>query len=271
MIDQCGSVTMSTVKRVHMLRTQGGVVLTKVGEGNVIMNENTIKRVQRSYGHRTLGMVIFGQAPRNDVLPQMMPFLPPDVTIRQLGALDNLDLAKIADLVPRSGEYVLLTRLRDGRAVYVAAERTLPLVQNCLDRLSGEGVNLVILLCTREFPALHTDVILIESSRLLPGIVRALSPKHLGIMVPLPEQIGYARSQWETLEASLAFIACSPYTDEQAVAAAARELAKQSLDLVVMDCMGYTLNHKRIVVEVTQRPVLLATSVLARITGELLG
>ena len=66
-----------------------------------------------------LGLVTIGQSPRNDVLPQMLPHLPADIAIRQAGALDGLANNAIAKLVPGLDDYVLHTRLRDGRAVTV--------------------------------------------------------------------------------------------------------------------------------------------------------
>jgi hypothetical protein len=36
-----------------------------------------------------------------------------------------------------------------------------------------------------------------------------------------------------------------------------------------MDCMGYTLAHRRVVIQATGRPVILASRVVARIVGEL--
>ena len=42
------------------------------------------------------------------------------------------------------------------------------------------------------------------------------------------------------------------------------------MDLVVMDCIGYTGAHKRTVSQATGRPVMLSSSVVARVVGELL-
>jgi hypothetical protein len=45
-----------------------------------------------------LGLVTIGQSPRDDVMAQMMPFLPDNMYIRQVGALDGLTGEQIAKL-----------------------------------------------------------------------------------------------------------------------------------------------------------------------------
>ena len=44
----------------------------------------------REPGRPVLGVATIGQSPRSDVLPQMLPYLPRDLDIRQAGALDGL-------------------------------------------------------------------------------------------------------------------------------------------------------------------------------------
>ena len=39
--------------------------------------------------HRMLGMVAIGQSPRDEVIPQMLPFLPAGLAIRQVDAVDS--------------------------------------------------------------------------------------------------------------------------------------------------------------------------------------
>jgi protein AroM len=64
----------------------------------------------------------------------------------------------------------------------------------------------------------------------------------------------------------------SPYAqDGEEVKEAARKLKEEGSDLIVMDCIGYSLRMKDWVKEVTGKPALLARSTLARVAGELLG
>ncbi len=219
---------------------------------------------------RLLGLVTIGQSPRDDIMAQMLPLLPAGLDIRQVGALDGLTHEQIAELAPGPQDYVLHTRLRDGSAVTVGRERIKSLLQACLKQLEDGGANPIVLLCTGEFPELRSDALLIEPDRLLVSVVGGLRPRRAGVLVPLPSQIEPAAEKWRVLEAEVVFVAASPYGEQTELTRAAEELGGRSLDLVVMDCMGYTLAHRRVVVQATGRPVILASTVVARIVGELM-
>jgi protein AroM len=200
----------------------------------------------------------------------MMPFLPSDLDLRQMGVLDELTYEQILGLTPGPDDYVLHTRLRDGTSVTVGREPIVSLVQACIHQLEEEGADPILLLCTGEFPELRSQGLLIEPDRLLINVVRGLGVSRLGVMVPLPSQVGELTEKWGGLGAVATFVAASPYTDQDQVARAAGELGGHDLDLVVMDCIGYTSAHKRSVSQVTGRPVLLSSSAVARVVGELL-
>lgn len=218
---------------------------------------------------RVLGLVTIGQSPRDDIMPQMLPLLPAGLDIRQVGALDGLTHEQIAELAPDPQDYILHTRLRDGSALTVGRKRIKSLLQYCLKRLEEEGANPIVLLCTGEFPELRSDALLIEPDRLLVSVVSGLRPRRAGVLVPLPSQIGVAAEKWRVLEAEVVFVAASPYGEQAELVRAVEDLEGHLLDLVVMDCMGYTLTHRRVVMQATGRPVILASRVVARIVGEL--
>ncbi len=220
---------------------------------------------------RSLGMVTIGRAPRDDVMPQMVPFLPGDLDIRQAGALDGLTREQIALLAPGPNDYVLHTRLRDGSAVTVGREQVLELVQACIDQLENEGASPILLLCTGEFPNLRSNVLLVEPDRLLVSVAGGLGPRRVGVFVPLRSQTEPLTRKWRTLDAETAFTTASPYaSDHDEISRAADKLRRQRVDLVVMDCIGYTQIHRRLVRQVTRAPVILASSILARIASELI-
>jgi protein AroM len=218
-----------------------------------------------------LGVVTIGQSPRDDVMPQMMPFLPGYVEIRQAGALDGLGGDELAELAREADGYLLHTRLRDGSTITVGREQIASLIQARIDQLEGEGADLILLMCTGEFPTLRRDVLLVEPDRLLVGVVDGLRPRRMAVFVPLPSQAEATDEKWEAVEAEKVYVAASPYGEPDEIARAADELEERSsIDLVVMDCMGYTEAHRRLVVKAMGKPVILAASLAARVVGELL-
>ncbi len=44
----------------------------------------------------------------------------------------------------------------------------------------------------------------------------------------------------------------------------------KNVDLVVMHCVGFTKDHRKVMRELTGKPVILANSIVARTIGELL-
>jgi len=217
---------------------------------------------------RRLGILTIGQSPRTDVTP-LLAGLIGGAELVEAGALDGVADAEVATLAPAPGEYVLVTRLRDGRQAVVGRERIRSYVQRALDRLAPQ-VDVVLFLCTGEFPPLRADRLLIEPSRLLHHIVSGVAGgRPLGVLVPLPEQAEEARQRWQDAGRVTAVAAASPYGDAD-FSRAARTLREAGAELIVMDCMGYTPEHRRQVVAAAARPAILAGTVVAAVARELL-
>jgi len=217
---------------------------------------------------RRLGVLTIGQSPRVDVVPVMAGMLG-GWEIAEAGALDERAEDEIAALAPGPGEYVLVTRLRDGREVVISRERVLPYVQQALGQLAPT-VELVLFLCTGEFPPLPCDRLLIEPSRLLQHIVTGVAgDRLLGILVPLPDQAADAARRWRAAGRVAAVTAASPYRDAD-FPQAARVLRAAGAEVIVMDCMGYTPAQKGEVVAASARPTILAGTAVAAVVRELL-
>jgi protein AroM len=217
------------------------------------------------------GLVTIGQSPRDEVMPQMMPFLPGGLDVRQAGALDGLGNNELAELARGLDGYVLHTRLRDGSAITVGREQIVSLIQTRIDQLDGEEADLILLMCTGEFPTLRSDVLFVEPDRLLVSVVDGLRPRRMAVFVPLLSQAEATDEKWEAVEAEKVYVVASPYGEPDEIAWAADELQERpSVDLVVMDCMGYTEAHRQQVVKAMGKPVILAASLAARVVGELL-
>jgi len=218
-------------------------------------------------GVRRVGLVTIGQSPRVDVVPEMRAILG-DVEVVECGALDELSKDEIEALRPGEEEYLLVTRLRDGSEVRVSRGRVLPLVEKCIRKLEGV-VDVVGLLCTGDFPELTSSKILVKPSELLLKVVEALRVRRLGALVPDPRQVGVIAERWSRVSEDVVVESFSPYTGSPA---ALPEVAKRfrDRDLVVLDCIGYGLEVKRVVMEVTGRPVIAPRTIMARVIRELL-
>ena len=222
---------------------------------------------------RILGTVTIGQSPRTDVTPDLRTILGDDVDIVEAGALDGLTKEDVAKLAPESGDYVLVTRLADGSSVQVAERHIAPRVEAKIGAHFANGLPVVLLLCTGEFPDFPTDGLLLRPQRILYNTVEAVARGlRVGFLTPSREQIAQSENRWRTVCSNIRVVPASPYANaDAAVRAAASELGEWGADLAVMDCMGYTLAMQGMVRTITGKPVILARGIVARVVLELIG
>ncbi len=210
------------------------------------------------YNNRvSIGFLTIGQSPRTDVMEEIGEALVGAAVVEK-GTLDGYTFEEIErKFGPKPGETTYVTRLNDGRQVKVAKEKITTLLQQKIYELENEEVDLIILLCSGEFPILNSRKPLIYPDRLLKTLASEMIDRSmpLGILVPLQEQEGYAKTRWRELTEELVVAHASPYTGtEEEFREAAEKL--YSSKLVVMDCIGYTYRQKRIIQRGVDAPVL---------------
>ena len=218
-----------------------------------------------------IGAITVGQSPRVDVTPDLWPIFGPNGELIEAGGLDGLSREEIETFVPEEGDYVLVSRLKDGSSVTFAERYVLPRLQQCIDRLEEEGVRLILFFCTGDFPDnFRHKVPLIFPNQILFGLVPVLCAGKLAAVTPSEKQLEQSQKKWGGYGLEVKSYAASPYGEMEAVEAAAREIAKTDADLVLLDCIGYTAEMKRMVAKITGKNVILSRTILARAVMELL-
>ena len=161
-----------------------------------------------------------------------------------------------------------MTRLRDGTQVKVGRNKIIQRIRECIRKIENY-VDIIVLLCTGEFPEINSKKPLIKPSTLLYNVVLGLLPKgKLGILIPSPDQIKEVEDKWKKSKLKLIVKTLSPYMSEN-VKNVANEFRKENVDMIVLDCIGYGKEIARIIKEATNKPVLLPRTLLARIIREL--
>ncbi|MDH7477422.1 MAG: AroM family protein [Candidatus Bathyarchaeota archaeon] len=212
-----------------------------------------------------IGLITIGQSPRTDVTPLLRDMLGSEVELIEKGALDDLERKEIEKLAPTARDYMLVTRLRDGTSVKVARKHMVPRVQKCIMELEGLGVDFTLLLCTGEFPSLKAKKPLIMPDKLISNIVQCVKGGKIGIVVPEKEQIPYMKRKWERKGLSIVITTANPYGESKNFEEAAKFLAKEHVDLIVLDCIGFTPKVKEIFRHLTEKPVLLPQTFLGHL------
>jgi protein AroM len=206
------------------------------------------------------------------VTPEFLASLGIEAELIQAGALDGLSREEVEGLAPGSGDYMLVTRMNDGSEVIVSAEQIHRRMENCIRHLEEADVEIIVLFCTGEFPALRSRCPILKPDLILKHLVEGILPRgRLGIMFPSPEQGKTMKNKWRETGLDMVLEAASPYTGSTAdFRAAGERLAEQKSYLIVLDCIGYTAEMKAIVRKAAGRPVILPRTVLGRVCGELL-
>lgn len=222
---------------------------------------------------RKLGAITIGQSPRNDVIPEMLPYLGENVEVIEVGALDGLTYEEILKFIPEKDDYVLVSKLRDGRSVKFAEKYILPRLQSCIEKLESEGTDVILFICTGVFPDIFkSSKPILYPQKILHGVMPTLVDKgKVAVITPDKDQVIQSQKKWNETGVDVLAIHGSPYSKEDEIANAIEELKKhKSLDVVVLDCIGYNQSMKNRISNETNLPVVLARTVVARVIGEIL-
>jgi len=220
---------------------------------------------------RRIGFLTIGQSPRVDVLEDIRPYINTDVKIVECGALDEFTYNEVVEkLAPEPGHTTYVTRMRDGTQVKISKEKIIPLMQKCIYKLQDD-VDLIIILCSGEFPEFSSKTPIIYPSKLLKSFAEAFYVSgSVGILVPLKEQISYAKKKWGSIFSDLYIRAISPYRSSlEEFRQITLDLMDKDIKLVILDCIGYSTKHKQVVQEILNKPVISARTVVIRAINEL--
>jgi protein AroM len=217
----------------------------------------------------TLGLLTLGQSPRTDVTPAFVAVLGGAVRILERGALDGLDGAALDALRAVPPEPALETRLRSGAPIGLRKAALTTRLEAAAHALTAE-CDAVLLLCSGLFPALEESCPgLVQPVHLLRGAVRALCRRRiLGVIGPASDMEA-APAQWAPCADRVFCAPASPYEPVAATAAAARNLAGAGAQVILLDDMGFGLEH-RTAAAACGLPVLCASTLAARVLQEIL-
>lgn len=219
---------------------------------------------------KKLGVLTIGQSPRMDVTPSFQNIIGEKVEIVERGALDSLTEEEIQDIVPNDGDVTYISKLRNGNPVKINKEKLLPLLQAELIALEKE-VDLTIMLCTGDFPTIESAKPVLYPDRILVKVIESvLSEGTLGLVIPLEEQRQSLQEKWVETGLDIVIAVASPYSEEN-FTRAGEKLLDLGADVIALDCMGYSEEHKKDVVKGSGLPVIVSRTLVARIAKEYLG
>jgi len=209
-----------------------------------------------------VAFLTIGQSPREDIMTDIRRYLK-GIEYVVYGVLDGLTLEEIEkEFKPLPNEFAYVSRLRDGSEVKLSKSKVSMKLQELVNKIE-ESVDLLVILCTGDFNLKSRKPIIYPSKALIDK-VRSLSPKTIGVVVPLESQVSMARKRWGNVAKIIDIVVWSPYsgTIEDLI-----DLAHsiESAEVIVMDCLGYSVKHKVILENATHKKVIIPREVIAEV------
>jgi DNA-binding CsgD family transcriptional regulator len=213
-------------------------------------------------GRHRIAFITIGQAPRDDVAPEILAMIERPVLCDQYGALDEIPAEEIARHAPEPGEDSLYTRLASGEHVIVSAPFVEARLEDVIRRTDEEGYDLIAIITTGVFRPFGARTPLINGQRVVDAWIESLvmDDSRIGIIYPLKRQIAERdlRGHATTIRNPRAQAASG---ESRSLEEAAGQL--KGCDLILMHSVGYTEAMAQQVASLTMAPVVTARRVIA--------
>lgn len=217
-----------------------------------------------------IGMLTIGQTPRVDLLPTLVEILGDEHEIIEAGALDGLSLEDVKGIEILPDDYILVSRMRDGTEVKITKRFVIPRVQEKITELEEKGVRLTVVMCTGAFPQYESKGLVVTPQEILKGVLNgSLKKGKLGVVYPTEEQMPGAQSNFGSDDVETYADVTSPYEGSEGLEALAKRLSAQNLDLILLNCFGFSSDLKKYIAERTGVPTIQSNAVVARVLKEL--
>ena len=218
---------------------------------------------------KKIGMLTIGQSPRVDLIPRLLEIMGEEYEIVEAGALDDLTIDDVNKIELNPEDYILVSRMRDGKEIKITKKFVIPRMQKQLDKIEAQGVRLTVVMCTGKFPQFQSKGLVVTPSEILKGIIEgSLKAGKLAIVYPTAEQKVYAEKDFGKPGIEIYADTVSPYEPKD-VDGLLKRLAKEKPDLIFLNCFGFPLELKEKIQKATGKPIIHSSAVIARVLMEL--
>ncbi len=190
------------------------------------------------------------------------------------GALDGLSDATLRQMEAVPISKGVPVELHDGSYLYVDHDQIDHIARARIEQLQADGSETVMMCCTLPWPSLEDLSGVICPSPILEANAVALLPKGgtLGVIQPYEETCMAEIKHWRELGVNvLAQTVSAHEASHQPLINGVNLLLEQGADLIVLDCLEFTIEHLQAIRQITNKPVILPMSLLGRILDEAYG
>lgn len=217
-----------------------------------------------------IAALTIGQSPRDDITPELKNYWGDKFNMIEKGALDNYSFQEIQKkFSPNDNDDILVTRLNNGEEVIVSHKCVQKLLKRKIKELSDD-IDLIVLLCTGVFDDFNSNKLIIKPHLILDNLIKnIIGNKKLGTIIPNINQKKQIKDKWAKFNIKPFIQAASPYKLNNDLNLAAEILKNKNVDLIYMDCLGYSNSMKKAVSDISETKVMIPRLMLAAIIKEL--
>lgn len=215
-----------------------------------------------------IGLVVLGHTPRPDH-ESVYESIAPDVPRLMAGGLDDFTPDEARDLHDQGGESPLVCLLSDNTTVEIPLPTLFPYLKQKVEQLAAAGATSAVVLCNGGFPDFNCSIPVILPGKIVPAVVAGLYPgKRVGLVVPNAAQMDSAQAHWKSMGVDTVATVISPYQGK-GFESAAELFTSMGTEMVAIDCMGFTEEHRDRLRALCGCPVLLPKTLVARVALEM--
>lgn len=210
-----------------------------------------------------------------DSLADMKKIWGTDVALNFFSVLPENTFESIQRYLAGEGEKVLMLGLDCNIPTAISIDALTPKIEEILASLPGH-TDFALFACAGDFFKLESPLLTIQPNILLRNMLKSILQPHmrLGVITPGEKQISHVFASWlpYLTEAGLSkkqlvvdYAPPSPMPVRQC----AQRLAAQNVDLVVVECLGYKEDLRKVIFEEIKKPIILVRTVVAHAVKEL--
>lgn len=195
--------------------------------------------------------------------------LSPAIAVRQRGVLDSYTIEEVKSVfAAEPGGRRLAARFSNMEMLEFSEEKVMPLLQETIDSECDKGASLICILCTNKLGSIRSRVPVIEPYELMHNIVAAIGNGcKAGALFPFESFADEMYRNWlgEGFDVSYRCGRMDPCTEDNI-----RFFREEGVDLLVLDCIGYSWICKKFFSEQLGVPVVHPRSLIVDMIHNLL-
>ncbi len=203
--------------------------------------------------------VTLGGSPRSNLVSEIATELAGPVDVTETGLLDGLEAPDIAALGARRDEESLVAYL-DEQEVVLSRQKIVRRASELIAALPLKSYDLVVLMSTGIFREFESTVTTVNGQRAVESVIISLAARgeRVGLVVPLHRHVN--EMDIPALSYFSVKITHARHQSDDELRRAAEYLA--DCDYIVLHSMGYDERKRRLMAELTRKPVLLPRQII---------